>query len=153
LQQGTFLLVTSPPPDLPEMGSHALVFSEDQLQFRNEHHLQRLIIPGFCYNSTVMEHKSSSALPPSADSRKTPTHQLLLLPLGCLIRSPLLFIGIILVGYLLWGFSTGEITLLWTTVPEFDTWKIDSAFTSVEDTNGKPGKFVTNRKIIPCLKV
>lgn len=122
------------------MGSHALVFSEDQLQFRNEHHLQRLIIPGFCYNSTVMEHKSSSALPPSADSRKTPTHQLLLLPLGCLIRSPLLFIGIILVGYLLWGFSTGEITLLWTTVPEFDTWKIDSAFTSVEDTNGETWK-------------
>lgn len=48
--------------------------------------------------------------------------------------------GIFLIGYLLWGFSTSQITLLWTTIPEFDTWKIDSSFTSVEDSRGESWK-------------
>lgn len=81
------------------------------------------------------------SLNPGADeSTKPSTSQLFLIPLGCLIRSPLLFIGIFLIGYVLWGFSTGQITLLWTTIPEFDTWKIDSSFTSVEDSQGESWK-------------
>ncbi len=109
------------------------------LQFRNAYHLQVLIIPGFCYNSTVMEIKPSS-LPSAPQSDPPSKSQLLLIPLGCLIRSPLLFIGTFLIGYLFWSISTGEITLLWTTVPEFDSWKIDSAFTSVEKSNGEKWK-------------
>jgi hypothetical protein len=78
---------------------------------------------------------------PGADESTQPsTSQLFLIPLGCLIRSPLLFLGIFLIGYVLWGFSTGQITLLWTTIPEFDTWKIDSSFTSVEDSQGESWK-------------
>ncbi|GAP10655.1 hypothetical protein BECAL_01830 [Bellilinea caldifistulae] len=86
-----------------------------------------------------MEYKPS-VNPSTGEPPKPSTSQLLLIPLGCLIRSPLLFIGIFLIGYLFWSISTGEITLLWTTVPEFDTWKIDSAFTSVEDSNGETWK-------------
>jgi hypothetical protein len=86
-----------------------------------------------------MERKHS--VNPSTDDAPEPsTSQLFLIPLGCLIRSPLLFMGIFLIGYLLWGFSTGQITLLWTTIPEFDTWKIDSSFTTVEDSGGESWK-------------
>ena len=86
-----------------------------------------------------MERKYSANL--SADETPKPsTSQLFLIPLGCLIRSPLLFMGIFLIGYLLWGFLTGQITLLWTTIPEFDTWKIDSSFTSIEDSQGESWK-------------
>lgn len=83
-----------------------------------------------------MERKSS-ADSSTGKANKPSTRQLFLIPLGCLIRSPLLFIGIFLVGYLLWGSSRGEITLFWATVPEFDSWKIDSAFTSVENNDGE----------------
>ncbi len=83
-----------------------------------------------------MERKSS-ADSSTGKANKPSTRQLFLIPLGCLIRSPLLFIGIFLVGYLLWGFSRGEINLFWATVPEFDSWKIDSAFTSVENNDGE----------------
>lgn len=83
-----------------------------------------------------MERKHSANLPPD-ETPKPSTSQLFLIPLGCLIRSPLLFMGIFLIGYVLWGFSTGQITLLWTTIPEFDTWKIDSSFTAVEDSKGE----------------
>jgi len=86
-----------------------------------------------------MERKHS--VNPSTDDAPEPsTSQLFLIPLGCLIRSPLLFMGIFMIGYLLWGFSTGQITLLWTTIPEFDTWKIDSSFTTVEDSGGESWK-------------
>lgn len=86
-----------------------------------------------------MERKYS-VNPSTNESPKPSTSQLFLIPLGCLIRSPLLFMGIFLIGYLLWGFSTGQITLLWTTIPEFDTWKIDSSFTTVEDSGGESWK-------------
>ncbi len=102
-------------------------------------HLQGMIIPAFCYNTTVMSRKPNLSPSPN-ESHTPPISQLFLIPLGCLIRSPLLFIGIFLIGYLFWSISTGQITLLWTTVPEFDTWKIDSAFTSVEDSNGEVWK-------------
>jgi hypothetical protein len=86
-----------------------------------------------------MERKHS--VNPSTDDAPEPsTSQLFLIPLGCLIRSPLLFMGIFMIGYLLWGFSTGQITLLWTTIPEFETWKIDSSFTTVEDSGGESWK-------------
>lgn len=86
-----------------------------------------------------MERKHS-VNPCTDDAPEPSTSQLFLIPLGCLIRSPLLFMGIFLIGYLLWGFSTGQITLLWTTIPEFDTWKIDSSFTTVEDSGGESWK-------------
>lgn len=111
-------------------------FPTSHLQIRNAHHLHRSIIPAFCYNSTKMKSRISRE-----ENQPTPQSpsisQILLLPLGCLIRSPLILIGAFLAGYLLWAVSTGEITLLWTTVPEFDTWKINSAFTSVESESGE----------------
>ncbi|MEN4012828.1 MAG: hypothetical protein AB1453_07390 [Chloroflexota bacterium] len=62
---------------------------------------------------------------------------LLLTPLGCLIRSPLLFLAFFLVGFLVWSVSTGNLTGLWAVVPEFDTWQIDHAFTTIEDEDGE----------------
>jgi hypothetical protein len=86
-----------------------------------------------------MNRKSNSY--PSAQPESPPeapsTLQLLLTPLGCLIRSPLLFLVAFLAGFLIWSLSTGRLSGLWATVPEFNAWQIDHAFTSVEDADGE----------------
>lgn len=78
--------------------------------------------------------------PPETPPQPPSTVQLLLTPLGCLIRSPLLFLVILLAGFLIGSLSTGSLSGLWTVVPEFSTWRIDHAFTSVEDPDGETWK-------------
>jgi len=94
----------------------------------------------------------SKTEPSSLHSERPNLLQFLLLPLGCLIRSPLIVLVVVLLGYLLWSMVGGGLNHLNPAKPDFEHWQINPSFTSVKAPEGKTWKIHYESKPISTFQ-
>lgn len=72
---------------------------------------------------------------PSQYTPKTGWGQIILTPLGCLIRSPLLFLVFAAIIYFAVALIGGD--LPWQIKPDYQSWYIDSTYETIQDQEGR----------------